>query len=210
VARTDARGERVAIRIDLGILDLIERCCRRFQTLTGRTNIWLAAQITNLSIIVYFVVCAVVYFLSVDVAPRLLIIVFATSVLYGLTQTIFKVPIEASETQAYRRVAKMLRNPRRIQDQPLRLSFLTLSAVLLLPVSLAYVGLHLFVVLLAYSLIVLTTLVLYLLACDPLPPCAGTLRVWSRNMASARRAPASDLSSAERTAQDARRHSTAA
>ena len=41
--------------IDSAILNLTERCCRRFQVLTGRTNVWLAVQLTNLSIIVYFV-----------------------------------------------------------------------------------------------------------------------------------------------------------
>ena len=35
-----------------------------------------------------------------------------------------------------------------------------------------------------YSLVVLTTIVLYLLACDPLPPCPGTLREWLRTPAS--------------------------
>jgi hypothetical protein len=32
---------------------------------------------------------------------------------------------------------------------------------------------------LTYCLIVLTTIVLYLLACDPLPPCTGTLKAWA-------------------------------
>ena len=41
--------------IDTLILDLTERLCRRFQMLTGRTNVWLAVQLTNLSIVVYFV-----------------------------------------------------------------------------------------------------------------------------------------------------------
>ena len=42
------------------------------------------------------------------------------------------------------------------------------------------------VVLLSYSLIVLTTVVLYLLACDPLPPCAGTVRQWLRGLVPSR------------------------
>ena len=42
-------------RIDAAILDLTEWICRRFQVLTGRTNVWLAVQLTNVSIIVYFV-----------------------------------------------------------------------------------------------------------------------------------------------------------
>jgi hypothetical protein len=55
------------------------------------------------------------------------------------------------------------------------------------PAVLVYVNLHLQVVLLGYVLIVLTTLVLYLLACDPLPPCVGALREWLRGGAFARR-----------------------
>ena len=35
--------------IDAAILALTEWCCRRFQLLTGRTNIWLALQLTNTS-----------------------------------------------------------------------------------------------------------------------------------------------------------------
>ena len=41
--------------LDSLILDATERVCRRFQLLTGRTNVWLAMQLTNISIIVYFV-----------------------------------------------------------------------------------------------------------------------------------------------------------
>ena len=52
--------------IDLAILDLTEWLCRKFQLLTGRTNVWLAMQLTNLSIIVYFVWVGV-YFWSSDV-----------------------------------------------------------------------------------------------------------------------------------------------
>src|SRR5262245_5120648 len=41
--------------LDQAVLNLTERLCRRFQALTGRTNVWLAFQLTNLSVIVYFV-----------------------------------------------------------------------------------------------------------------------------------------------------------
>ena len=179
--------------IDSVILNLTERSCRKFQLLTGRTNVWLALQLTNLSIIVYFV-WAGIYFWSSDVALRILVALFCGSLLYVLTQTIFKVPIEAYETAAYQRVAKGFRNPRRVRDAPLRISFLTLSFVLCYPILfvyinvhlLVYINLHLHVVLLSYSLIVLTTVVLYLLACDPLPPCAGTLRQRLRGSAPSR------------------------
>src|SRR4051812_27140281 len=99
--------------IDSVILNLTERACRKFQVLTGRTNVWLAVQLTNLSIIVYFV-WAGVYFWSSDIAPRVFIGLFCTALLYVLPQTIFKVPIEAYENSAYRRVAKGYRNPRRV------------------------------------------------------------------------------------------------
>src|SRR6266545_4109056 len=159
--------------IDSAILNLTEWFCRKFQVLTGRTNAWLAVQLTNLSIIVYFVWAAGVYFWSSDVTVRMALGLFCAGLLYVLTQTIFKVPIEAYENAAYQRVAKGFRNPRRVRDAGLRISFLTLSVVLCYPVLLVYVNLHLHVVLLSYLLVVLTTGVLYLLACDPLPPCAG-------------------------------------
>jgi hypothetical protein len=163
--------------IDSAILDLTERFCRRFQVLTGRTNAWLAVQLTNLSIIVYFV-WAGLYAWSSAGAPRMLIAIFCGGLLYVLSQTLFKVPIEAYEIDAYRRVAKGFRNPRRVRDALLRISFLTLSIVLAYPILFVYLTLHLVVVLLSYSLIVLTTVVLYLLACDPLPPCAGKVKDW--------------------------------
>lgn len=171
--------------IDLALLNLTERLCRRFQLLTGRTNVWLAVQLTNLSIIVYFV-SAAVYFWSGDAASRVFLMLFCGGLLYALSQTIFKVPIEAYETDAYRRVTKGLRNPRRVRDALLRISFVTLSLVLCYPVLFVYFNLRQRIVLLSYSLVVLTTVILYLLACDPLPPCAGTVRQWLRGLVPSR------------------------
>jgi hypothetical protein len=171
--------------IDAAFLNLIEWMCRRFQLLTGRTNVWLAVQLTNLSIIMYFVWAGMV-FLSATIAIRVFIGLFCGALLYVLTQTVFKVSIETYENNAYRRVSKGLRNPRRVRDAPLRISFLTLSLLMYYPVRFVYLNLQLHVVLLTYSLIVLTTVMLYLLACDPLPPCAGKVKEWLRGSATAR------------------------
>src|SRR3954470_15357187 len=165
--------------IDSAILDLTEWFCRKFQVLTGRTNAWLAVQFTNLSIVMYFV-WAGVYFWNSDVEARVAVGLFCGALLYVLTQTVFKVPIEAYEQEAYRRVAKGLRNPRRLRDAPLRISFLTLSLLLFVPMLLLYTNLRVRVAPLTYSLITLTTVVLYLVACDPLPPCAGKVTEWFR------------------------------
>lgn len=171
--------------IDSILLNLIERSCRRLQLLTGRTSVWFAVQLTNLSVIVYFV-WAGVYFWVSDLVLRLFLGLFCTAVLCILTQTVFRVPIETYENAAYRRVAKGFRNPRRFRDSLLRISFLTLSLVLSYPVALVYLELHLTVALLTYSLIVLTTVVLYLLACDPLPPAAVKVRERRREAAATR------------------------
>ena len=179
--------------IDQALLNIVEWCCRRVQVLTGRTNVWLALQLTNLSIVVYFAGVGV-YLMSSRVWPRIGLSLFCAGLLYVLTQTVFKVPIEVYESHAYRRVAKGLRNPRRVRDLPLRVAFLTLSLVLIYPLAFLYLNppalssLQLRVPLvlpLSYSLIVLTTVILYLLACDPLPPCAGSLRGWLRGSAPA-------------------------
>jgi hypothetical protein len=167
------------IVVDAWLLDLTERCCRRFQMLTGRTNIWLAVQLTNVSIIVYFVSAGVTFWVS-GLASRLLIGVFCTVLLYALMRTVLKVPIETYESSVYHRVAKGLRNPRRVRDVFLRISFLTLMVVLYYPIAFVYMHLRIRFFLLIYLLIALTTVVLYLLACDPLPPCAGTVREWFR------------------------------
>jgi len=181
--------------IDSVVLNLIERSCRGFQRLTGRTNVWLALQLTNLSIIVYFV-WAGLYAFNIDIELRVVAAVFCVALLYVLTQTIFKTPIETYETAAYQRVAKGLRNPRRIRDALLRTSFLTLCLVLAYPVLFVYLNLRTLpvqlkpdttnLVLLSYLLILLTTIVLYLLACDPLPPCVGKVREWMRGRSPSR------------------------
>jgi hypothetical protein len=163
--------------IDAAILDLTESLCRRFQLLTGRTNVWLAVQLTNVSIIVYFV-WAAIYFQDVTGWVRAAVAVFCAGVLYVLTQTVFKVSIEASENNAYSRVSKGLRNPRRLRDAPLRIPFLTLSVVLLIPFQLLP-AIRVPMAFLSYSLILLTTAVLYLLGCDPLPPSAVKAREWT-------------------------------
>ena len=175
--------------IDSALLDLIEWSTRRFQRLTGRTNVWLAVQLTNLSIVVYFVWAAMVFWRA-DVVIRALVGLFCGAVLYALTQTVFKDSIETYETYTYRRVASGFRNPRRLRDAQLRISFLTLSVVLWYPATFVYVALRVRLVLLTYSLIVLTTSVLYLLACDPLPPCVGKVREWMRSLVPSRRAAA--------------------
>ena len=183
------------VYVDLALLDLIEGLCRRFQILTGRTNVWLAFQLTNLSIIVYFI-WAGVYFWAIPGLARVALALFCGGVLSLLTQTIFKVTIETYEAGAYRRVAKGFRNPRRVRDAPLRISFLTLAVLLFVPMVLIQLNLHqsffkislaIYIsTLLSYSLIVLTTAVLYLLACDPLPPCTGWLSEWLRSLVPAR------------------------
>src|SRR5262245_63054615 len=115
--------------IDSVILNLTERSCRAFQRLTGRTNVWLAVQLTNLSIIVYFI-WAALYSLRVEAVVRIWLAIFCGVLLYALTQTIFKVSIEASESAAYRRVARGFRNQRRVRDELIRITFLMLSDVL--------------------------------------------------------------------------------
>src|SRR6266567_2971586 len=113
--------------VDLAVLNLTELVCRRIQIWTGRTNMWIAFHLTNLSIVVYFIWVTGLYALSGDLALRGFVALFCGAVFVVLTRTIFKTSIEASEAQTYRRVAKGLRNPRRIRDAPLRIAFLTLS-----------------------------------------------------------------------------------
>jgi hypothetical protein len=155
--------------IDSVILNTIERACRRFQRLTGRTNVWLAIQLTNLSVVVYFI-WAVVVFWNVELWLRISVGVFCFGVLYVLTQTLLKESIEAYENSAFRRVANGVKNPRRVRDALLRISFLALPLALWYPAVVAYADSQLQVLLLTYSLVFLTAAVLYLLACDPLPP----------------------------------------
>jgi hypothetical protein len=177
--------------VDSALLNLVERICRRFQMLTGRTNVWLAFQLTNLSIVVYFVWAAGLYLLSMDLTLRVFVALFCGAVFVVLTRTIFSVSIEASEAEAYRRVAKGLRNPRRIRDAQLRIAFLTMSIVLFAPFWFVYTNLHLRFVVLTEALSILTTVVLYVLACDPLPPCASKVREWLRGILMASSSPGS-------------------
>ena len=179
--------------LDAALLNVTERFCRRFQLLTGRTNVWLAVQLTNLSIIVYFV-WAGVYPWASDTMPRVVVGLYCGGLLYVLTRTLFKVPIEAYENAAYRRAAKGLGNPRRVRDVMLRISFLTLSVLFCYPMIFAYVTLQVHAALLSYALILLTTVVLYVLACDPLPPCRGIVAEWLRGLVPSRFTAASQPS----------------
>jgi hypothetical protein len=171
--------------VDAALLNLTELLCQKFQVLTGRTNVWLAVQLTNLSVVIYFI-WAGAYFLNSSVVERIAIGTFCAVLLYVLTQTIFKVPIETYEDSAYWRVAKGLRNPRRLRDAPLRIPFLTLALLLPYPVLLVYVNFRARLAPVGYSLIALTTVVLYVLACDPLPPCTGKVTEWLRKIVPAR------------------------
>ncbi len=165
--------------IDSALLDLTERICHKIQTLTGRTNVWIAFQLTNLSVIVYFVWVAL-YFPNLPPYWRIPAALSCGGVLLAVSQSVFKVSVDASVSNAYRRVAKGLRNPRRVRDAPLRLAFLTLSIALLFPLLFIFVIVRSPVALLGYLLVGLTAVVLYLLACDPLPPCRGRLTELAR------------------------------
>jgi len=102
---SESRYDRAVIYVDAAVLNATEWLCRRFQVLTGRTNVWLAVQLTNLSIILYFV-WAAVSFWNTDPGVRIFVGLFCGGVLWALTQTVFKVPIEEYENNAYRRVAR--------------------------------------------------------------------------------------------------------
>jgi hypothetical protein len=134
---------------------------------------------------VYFV-WAGLYFWRSDRTMRIVLVVFCSGLLYLLSQTLFKESVDAYESSAYQRVAKGFRNPRRVRDAFLRIPFLTLSLLLFYPILFVYLSLRVHIALLSYSLVVLTTVVLYLLACDPLPPCAGKVRDWLQASAPSR------------------------
>ena len=55
-----------------------------------------------------------------------------------------------------------------------------LAVLLFGPVAFVFINLRIPLIILTYLLIVLTTVVLYLLACDQLPPCVGKVREWWR------------------------------
>jgi len=184
------------LAIDSATLDLVEWLCRKVQWLTGKTNVWIAAQLTNLSIVIYFIWVAT----YIQVLPwfgRIAIGLFCGGLVYVLSQTVFKVSIETAEQNAYHRVAKGLRNPRRLRDAPLRISFLFLTVALflfyrLLTISFSrllaiHADLRSPFVLLGYPPVVLMTVVLYILACDPLPPCTSKVTEFLRSLALSRR-----------------------
>lgn len=172
--------------IDSAVLDFVERLCQRLQLWTGRTNVWLAFQLTNLSIVVYFGWVAVLYWLNGMFALRVFMAAFCGGVFFMLTRTTFRQSVDASESQAYGRVRKGLRNPRRLRDAPLRIAFLTVSLMLPGPVWVASLASGMRLMLTTELLALLTTAVLYVLACDPLPPCEGRVFEWLRSLAQTR------------------------
>ena len=168
--------------VDSALLNLTERLCRRLQVLTGRTNVWLAFQLTNLSIVIYFVWLGMVYVVSEMLGRRIFVTLVSGGVLFMLSKSLFRESVEASEADAYRRVARGLMNPRRLRDAQLRISFLSLSVLLTGPLLVAYLRFQMTLALLTYSLVLLTTVLLYVLACDPLPPCPGKVVEWVRGL----------------------------
>ena len=76
--------------VDSAVLDLTEQMCRRFQAWTGRTNVWLAFQLTNLSIVIYFIWAAGLYFESEDLALRVFVALVCGGVFLVLTRTEFR------------------------------------------------------------------------------------------------------------------------
>ena len=84
--------------IDSALLDLTERICHKIQMLTGRTNVRIAFQLTNLSVIMYFVWVAL-YFPNLPPYWRIPAALFFSSVLFALSQSVFKVSIDASENK---------------------------------------------------------------------------------------------------------------
>ena len=166
--------------VDTAILDLTEWLCRRFQMWTGRTNVWLAFHLTNLSIVLYFVWAGALYWRTGLLAVRVFVALFCGGVFFMLPRTLFRTSIDAADAQAYRRVAQGLRNPRRLRDAQLRIAFLTLSIVLVMPLWFSYTILRVRFMLYAEALVLLMTAVLYILACDPLPPCEKKVWLWRR------------------------------
>jgi len=185
------------LAVDSALLDLTEWLCRRFQVLTGRTNVWLAFHLTNFSIVVFFIWAGMQFRIG-GRSFRTALAVFCGGLLYLLTRTLFKVSVETYEHNEYRRVSKGFRNPRRVRDALLRIAFLTFSLMLFFPVVFVYqypqvlaiLNLRLSSFMIAHGLTVLTTVTLYLVACDPLPPCPGKVREWLRALVPARRVSA--------------------
>ena len=132
------------------------------------------------------------YWLSGILALRIFVSCFCAGVFYMLTRTIFRMSVDAAEEQAYRRVKKGMCNPRRLRDARLRLSFLGLSVLLAAPLAMAYTLPGRRFMLWTEALTVLMAAVLYLLACDPLPPCEGTAWEWVRGLATGRAEPETD------------------
>src|SRR4030095_8191829 len=121
------------LHVDSALLDLTEWLCRRFQVLTGRTNVWLAFQLTNFSIVVFFI-WAGMHFQIGGPVFRIALTACCGGLLYLLTQTLFKVPFETYEKNEYRRVSRGFRNPRRVRDALLRMPFLPFALILFFPV----------------------------------------------------------------------------
>lgn len=172
--------------LDTAVLNLVERMCRRFQRWTGKTNVWLAFQLTNLSVVMYFTWVVMLYWLSADLIVRIFVALFCGGIFAVLTKTLFNSSIDLAEQEAFRRLAKGLRNPRRIRDAQLRIAFLTLSLLLVVPLGVAWIQLHRQFALLTDLLLLVTTVLLYVLAVDPLPPCRSQVKEWLRRFAPAR------------------------
>ena len=166
--------------LDTAILDSTERLCHRFQLATGKTKVWVAVQLTNLSIVMYFVWAG----RAPPPPPR-----------RGWpSRCLRRVPGRA-ESDSLESAAGNLREQRvpsrgqgaeepetAARRAPAHLVPHAVGVVLSYPILPLYSLSHAAVLLRLSPWIVLTTVVLYVLPCDPLPPCVGKVREWLRGL----------------------------
>jgi hypothetical protein len=154
------------------LISKLEKVTHWVQRWTGKTNYWLSSRL--IFILIYMLVAEVMFYFVRGKAPIWL--GFHNFGKFDLYYSFVLVPVllidaawgwKVKEQLAYDRLSRGLANPSKIRtfDASARLLFLLL-----------YIGAT---VARFYDLYLFTvTLLIFLNACDPLPPCQGKIKEW--------------------------------
>ena len=171
-------------RLDARIIEWLEKWCHKFQRLTGKTH-YLILQIllifTGMSTLA----------MGLGIAPGFEVSIL--NIIFGITYLLPAFFINAIEAEALERVRKGVANPYKLKHPRSRLTVLFMNIVCLLFLLMMIFGLVtpqpaekyttsvIFGGVFANVTFWALALALYLMACDPLPPCESKIKEWLKN-----------------------------
>lgn len=168
----------VLVKFDVAVISFLEKQLHRFQRLTGKTNFWVAKQICMLQIVLWGIFLIAIPFENFPpVWERSLLILICI----GVSPLAFTIVYSRAkrcdqmEKDAFIRLENGVANKGKNMSVH-RVFHVLILITFFLSISLEYRGL---ITRSAIQLIYFSDILrLYLMVCDPLPPCAGKIKEW--------------------------------